>query len=143
LVGGALAVELAGRSATPVVGAGPVRLALGDLTCYGLFAVLGAAWVRRPQGGRGRPAPRVALAVALGAASVGWAVVGGLPSGVANDSYPVLVLLGGAWLALVLAARGPLRRLGACRVVAPTVRALNRRAVTVYLWHPLAIVAAT
>ncbi|MEZ5236744.1 MAG: serine hydrolase [Acidimicrobiales bacterium] len=144
LAGGIVAVEAARRLSVPVLGSGWLRLAAGDATCYGLFAVLGAAWPRLTAAGRTRPPRRTLLAVAggLGAAAVLWAWWGGLPTGVANDSYPVLALLGAAWLAVVLALRAPLTALGRHRVASVAVRRLNARAVTIYLWHPVAIVVA-
>ena len=149
LVGGIVAVEVARRASLPLVGAGWPRLALGDATCYGTFAVLGAAWPRLQAGaalggsaGRFSPRRLGVAAVALGGGAVLWARLGGLPTGVANDSYPVLALLGAAWLAVVLALRAPLGALGRHGVAAALVGRLNARAVTIYLWHPVAIVAA-
>ncbi len=143
-VAGIVGVEAARRTGTPVVGTGWVRLALGDATCYGLFAVLGMAWSHQRRTGRSMPATgRLVVAGAvLTAGAVLWAWLGGLPTGVANDSYPVLALLGAGWLAVVLAGRGPLGALASAPLLGPVVRTLNRRAVTIYLWHPLAIVAA-
>lgn len=142
LLAAGAALEVARLTDTPLIGAGPLRIGIGDACSYGAFAVLGAAWRLRPE--RRRPGAGRLAAVALGCAwgTMVWVRLVGVPTGVANDSYPLVVLLGGAWLAAVLALRPPVTALARTRWVAPAVRAINRRSVTVYLWHPAAIVAA-
>lgn len=114
------------------------RTGVGDLLCYGLFAVLGAAWARA----RRRPS-RVLLAVvavlALGAAGALTTLVP-LDRGSLNSSWLVLALAALGWLAALAVVEDRLRRsvTGARRQ--GFLQGVTARAVTIYLWHPAAIV---
>ncbi len=149
-----LAVALTGLAVLelgPLVGLptpeGALRTALGDLLCYGGFAVLGAAWARRggaagePRTPRGRAAAAVLGVAALAAAAALTRLVP-LDRGSLNSSWLLLALAALGWLALLAAVAGPLRRSSARPRVAGAARAVTARAVTVYLWHPAAIVLA-
>jgi CubicO group peptidase (beta-lactamase class C family)/peptidoglycan/LPS O-acetylase OafA/YrhL len=147
VIGGAL-LGLAGLELAPLFGlpslVGPARMAVGDLLCYGLFAVLGIAWASR------RPAPPAGRAVAgrtaSGLALVGATVVASAfvprPRGSLNESYLLLAVAALGWLLLIGAAERPLRRLAGSARVAPAARAVSARALTIYLWHPAAILVA-
>jgi peptidoglycan/LPS O-acetylase OafA/YrhL len=58
-----------------------------------------------------------------------------------NPPTFALVLLGGAQLALFEVARPALRRLESIRPVLAAVNAVNARAMTIYLWHMLVLIA--
>lgn len=145
------AVALAGLAVLdvgPLVGlptvTGAARIAAGDLLCYGLFAVLGIAWaIRRP----GRPTAagvtaRATTGAVLIAATVAAGLVMPLPRGSLNESYLLLALAALGWLLLIGAAEHPLRRVAAGPRAAAVGRAVSARALTVYLWHPAAILLA-
>ncbi|MEZ0165367.1 serine hydrolase [Kineococcus sp. LSe6-4] len=114
------------------------RTGVGDALCYGLFAVLGAAWARSAA----LPARRVLVVLAV--TGVGGALalstVVPLDRGSLNSSWLLLALAALGWLAALGLVQGPLRRSSAR--VAPFLRGVTARAVTVYLWHPAAIVLA-
>lgn len=148
VVGGALAglaaLELAPLAGLPSL-VGPARMAVGDLLCYGLFAVLGMAWAtRRPAATTGRAAVgrRGAGGVALIAATVVASAFVPLPRGSLNESYLLLAVAALGWLLLIGAAERPLRRLAGASRVASMTRAVSARALTIYLWHPAAILVA-
>ncbi|WP_432509500.1 serine hydrolase domain-containing protein [Kineococcus auxinigenes] len=143
---GLAVLELGPLAGLPTLSGAP-RTALGDLLCYGSFAVLGAAWARRggptagPRTARGRAAAVAVGATALAAAAALTRVVP-LERGSLNSSWLLLALAALGWLALLAAVAGPLRRASARPRVAAATRAVTARAVTVYLWHPAAIVLA-
>lgn len=119
---------------------GAARVGVGDLLCYGMFALLGIAWATR------RSTFPTARAVAAGAALIAGSLVAGrfvpLPRGSLNESYLLLAVAALGWLLLIGAAERPLRRLAALPRVATATRAVSARALTVYLWHPAAILLA-
>src|SRR5204862_4932190 len=77
-----------------------------------------------------------------GLAAVAWRLTQPVPLGVVNNSHPLHLFVGSAWLAVALALQQPLARLGAGRVLGPAVRAIGRRSLTIYLWHTAAIIVA-
>lgn len=143
-VAAVIALEVAGRHSWPVLGSGTARLLIGDFVSYGIFVILGIWFAkRRKVGAPGlsrRKAGAAAVASAVGAVAL-WRIAG-LPGGEINNSYPALVLAGLAWLAAAQAAEGPLRRFAERPGVSHRSQALSGRALTVYLWHPAAIVVA-
>lgn len=134
---GLAVLELGPRAGLPGP-VGLVRTSVGDALCYGLFAVLGAAWAGR----RVRPG-RAALAT-VAVAGVGGALalttVVPLDRGSLNASWLLLALAALGWLAALGLLERPLRRWSARG--APVLRGVTARAVTIYLWHPAAIVLA-
>ena len=139
-----IALEVAGRRSWGVLGSGTARLLIGDFVTYGLFVILGIWFAARRRAG----APClsrcqstfVAVGAALGAVAL-WRI-GGLPGGEVNNSYAALMLTGTAWLGAAQAAEEPLRRFADRPAIAQRTEALSGRALTVYLWHPAAIVVA-
>ncbi|HEY5878490.1 MAG TPA: serine hydrolase [Nakamurella sp.] len=123
---------------------GAARVGVGDLLCYGLFALLGIAWAGR----RGvPPTARTSTARAAGGtALIAATLVAGrsfpLPTGSLNESYLLLAVSALGWLLLIGAAEQPLRRLAGRPGIATTTRAVSARALTIYLWHPAAILLA-
>ena len=133
-------LEVATATGVPFFGRGQPRVVLGDLATYGLFVVLGIAHARRTT----TPARRT-LAVAAASAGAGafaFAVAFGVPRGGVNESYPLLALCGLFWLFAAGACEDPIRRLVSAGRLRTTTRTVCRRAVTIYLWHPAAIVGA-
>ncbi len=145
------AVALAGLVALevgPVLGlpalTGSARVAAGDLLCYGLFALLGIAWATRRPGRvtAGGVAVRAMTGGLLIAATLAAALVVPLPRGSLNESYLLLAVAALGWLLLIGAAEQPLRRWAGGPRVAAIGRGVSARALTVYLWHPAAILLA-
>jgi CubicO group peptidase (beta-lactamase class C family) len=122
------------------VGSGATAVLIGDAVTYGGFAVLGMAYRRRSiELARRRLAVGAAAACAATIAIVRFA---GLPAGGVNESYAAVALTGIGWLLAAGAAEARIRRLAERRRVRSITGALTRRAVTIYLWHPAAIVVA-
>ena len=139
VLGAALvAVLTAGHLRVPVLGSGPAHVVIGDAVVYGTFVVLGMAH----QHGRLRPRLRPALgALILLALGIGVYVTRvGVSGGGVNDSYPLTLLTGLAWLLVAAALEPSIRKLACVGAVSRVASAVNRRAVTIYLWHPAAIV---
>lgn len=137
---GVVQLEVASALGVPYVGEGTTRVLVGDLVTYGLFVVLGVAYARRSG-----PLPRWLLAVgSAGAAAIGVAsgVKRGLPPGGVNASYLLIACSGLALLGIVGLAEQPIRRVADVPAVRRASLAISRRAVTIYLWHPAAIVIA-
>ncbi len=137
---GVVSLERLARHDVSVAGSGTSHIVIGDAFTYGAFVVLGMAY-RRRQWDPDRRLLGVG-AITAGAGSVVYALTAGLPTGGVNDSYPAVALTGLAWLLAAGAAERPLRRLAQAPPVHRATLALNRRAVTVYLWHPAALVVA-
>lgn len=118
-----------------------VQWYLGDLAVYSFFVLLGFGhhdgWLRRWSRRDLVEWGAIALAAALL-----WVAAVDVPGTVVNNSYPLLLLVGIAWLAAFLVAEPLLGRAPAHPVVGPVVRWLGRRSMSVYLWHTTAIVAA-
>jgi CubicO group peptidase (beta-lactamase class C family)/peptidoglycan/LPS O-acetylase OafA/YrhL len=113
----------------------------GDVVLYSVFLLMG--FLHRD--GHLRTVTRrgwvaVALVAAVGAAA--WRLTQPVPLGVVNNSHPLHLFVGLAWLAAALAVQQPLARLGATGLVGPAVRAIGKRALTIYLWHTAAIIVA-
>ncbi len=135
-----VALEVCDRAHVPIVGSGTTGVLVGDALTYGGFVVLGMVYRRR----RVRPPVRLlaAGAAAACAATILYVVFAGLPAGGVNDSYGVVALTGVTWLLAAGAAEGPIRRLAERPRTRRLTAAVTRRAVTIYLWHPAAIVMA-
>ncbi|MFP5318684.1 MAG: serine hydrolase [Acidimicrobiia bacterium] len=139
-VAAVFALDLLARDASLPFGDG-VAWAVGDIALYSVFFLSGAlhrdgvfARLRRPGW--------VALALVAGGVAVAWRLTQPVPLGVVNNSHPMHLFVGTAWLALAMAAQGGLARLATSRVTGPAVRAIGRRSLTIYLWHTAAIIVA-
>jgi CubicO group peptidase (beta-lactamase class C family)/peptidoglycan/LPS O-acetylase OafA/YrhL len=134
-----VAVLMAGRLGIPALGSGPAHFVIGDVAVYGTFVVLGMAYhlgrLRPLSAGQALPA---LLLLVLG---IGMYVArAGVPPGGVNGSYPLTLLTGLAWLLLAAAFEHPIRTLAGADPIRRVACAINRRAMTIYLWHPAAIV---
>lgn len=140
VVTGVIALEVAARFHVPLLGSGPVRLVLGDAVAYGFFAVLGV-WY---SGASVKPAARRLLlaSIACTSAAIAFAFNVGLPSEGVNGSYPAILLVGGAWLALIGAGERWIRDLADRPFVRRVSNRISSRSLSVYLWHPACIVVA-
>jgi CubicO group peptidase (beta-lactamase class C family)/peptidoglycan/LPS O-acetylase OafA/YrhL len=119
----------------------PIQWYAGDLATYSVFLLLGFSHrdgVFRRIDARGRA--EWGLIAAIGALL--WVHLVSVPGLVVNDSYPLLLFVGSAWLGVFLAAENRLTAAAAHRFIRPVVNWLGRRAISLYLWHPVAIVGA-
>jgi CubicO group peptidase (beta-lactamase class C family) len=111
---------------------------LGDVVCFGGFFALGAAGHRR------RVLVRLPLrwlaALGFATAAVGWAWWRPPVDMVVNNSFVLFTLVGLAWLAAVLALEDRLRHLSTVGPIAVIVGWATRWAMSIYLWHTLALV---
>ena len=145
LLGLALAqLEALGRFGVVLPGGAATRVLLGDAVTYGFFALLGVAYRRH---GKDAVAalPRwllAVVAVAAAASALAWTQRYEFPDGGINGSYPLIVATGVAWLAAIGVVEPQLRRLAERPAVTRLTAAVSSRAVTIYLWHPAAIVIA-
>ncbi|MDQ4133576.1 MAG: serine hydrolase [Actinomycetota bacterium] len=114
---------------------------VGDLALYSVFLMLG--FLHR-DGALGAVTRRgwVAVALVAGLAAATWRLTQPVPLGVVNNSHPLHLFVGAAWLAAALAAQQTLARLGTSGVTGRLVRAIGSRALTIYLWHTAAIIVA-
>ncbi|MEZ5239318.1 MAG: acyltransferase [Microthrixaceae bacterium] len=116
---------------------GSVPAEVGDALAYSGFVMAGMAY-------RTRGAPRrrgvLVFGLAAGAAAMWWWASFGPSDGVVNRSYPLTVLVGAAGLGLALAYRD--RLAGLDGRIARLVDLIGRRALTIYLWQGLGLVAA-
>jgi CubicO group peptidase (beta-lactamase class C family) len=134
-------LDISTHRAVPLLASGRVRVIVGDLVTYGLFAMLGIAFHERHH----IAPPRKVLLAGAAASALGVVVymaTVGLPGGDVNQSYPAVALTGLTWILLAGAAEGWIRRVAAAPRVRARMLAFNGRAETVYIWHPAAIVVA-
>lgn len=115
--------------------------AAGDLALYSVFLMAG--FVHRDRGFRSISRRGwVVLALAAAAVATGWRITQPVPLGVVNNSHPMHLFVGAAWLAAALAGRDLLTRAAGGRVAGAAIRAIGRRSLTIYLWHTAAIIVA-
>ncbi len=117
-----------------------VTRGVADVICFGGFFALGVSGHHL----RGRWSRRLRLGTVavLALAAVSWAVVFPPADLVVNNSYVLFGLVGLAWLGLLLAIEDHLRHLGSVPAIAAFVGWITGSAMTIYLWHTLAIVVA-
>ncbi|HYN73423.1 MAG TPA: serine hydrolase [Nakamurella sp.] len=118
-----------------------VKYYIGDLATFSFFWMLGFSHNDGAIAGLDRRA-RLEWAAIGGGAAVLWVKFMAPPTLVVNDSYPLLIFVGIAWLGLFLSVEKWLGQGLTNRWTGPTVRWLGRRSISVYLWHPVAIVGA-
>lgn len=111
---------------------------VGDLALYGTFMLFGVAhhqgkfssWSRLHWFG---------LTIASAGAAGAWYYFYRTPLNVVNNSHPLHMFVGVAWLSLAFATRPWLLSLVAKLHLANAIRFLTQRALTLYLWHTSAI----
>ncbi|MGH9150216.1 MAG: acyltransferase family protein, partial [Acidimicrobiales bacterium] len=138
-IGAVFALDLAARQPwSAQVGHGNLWN-LGDFALYSVFLLAG--FVHR-SGAFATLSRRHWLGVAgvAGASAAGWALTQPVPLGVVNNSHPLHLFVGAAWLALALAFQGPIGRLASLRFSRAVIRTVGQRSLTVYLWHTAAII---
>jgi peptidoglycan/LPS O-acetylase OafA/YrhL len=139
----ALSAVLAVEAATTAgLVSGTVRILAGDLATYGVFGIAGAAWTSSQDRGRRTPDRGILLLIATAAAMAAVYGAGVVNTSVVSDSYPLTLLVGTAWIAAAGAVEPQLRRLAASHRLQLLVAPAASRMITVYLWHPVAIVVA-
>ncbi len=113
----------------------------GDVALYGTFVMLGFA---HRDGLLDAMTPRRWLKAGLAGASAAtiWCLLAPPPGGVVNDSHIAHLLVGATWLSLLFALRSPIERFAARPRPHAVIRAISRRTMTIYLWHPAAAVVA-
>jgi hypothetical protein len=117
--------------------------ATGTATGASVAPTSDAATKGSPAATASATAGALATAAAIGSgAAVLWVKFMAPPTLVVNDSYPLLLFVGIAWLGLLLSVEKWLGKGLTSRWTGPTVRWLGRRSISVYLWPPIAIVGA-
>ncbi len=113
---------------------------LADVICFGGFFALGMAGhsLRHHLTRR----LRVLIALTLGAGGVAYALAFPPTDWVVNNSYVLFGLIGLAWLSGLLALEDHLRHLGSIPAIKRFVGWITNNAMTIYLWHTLALVFA-
>lgn len=113
---------------------------IADVICFGGFFVLGVSGhhLRRALARR----HRVAITLTLGASAVIWATTQRPGDLVVNNSYVLFGLVGLAWLFALLTIEDHLRHLGQIPAIAAFVSWITNNAMTIYLWHTMALVFA-
>ena len=115
--------------------------AVGDLALYSVFLMAG--FLHRDGGFRtvSRRGWTVLALVAAGVATA-WRLTQPVPLGVVNNSHPMHMFVGAAWLSIALAGREVLTRLANHPLAGSAIRSIGRRSLTIYLWHTAAIIVA-
>jgi CubicO group peptidase (beta-lactamase class C family) len=113
---------------------------IGDIVCFGGFFVLGmSGHSLRYRLSRRR---RVSLAAGFFGAAVAWAIAFPPADWVVNNSYVLFGLVGLAWLCGLLALEDHLRHIGEIAPIRRFVGWITDRAMSIYLWHTVALVFA-
>lgn len=137
-----VAVDAAGRSPWLAVDAAPsLWWLVGDLALYGTFFVAGMAHCRGLFDATSRRR-WLGLAAFTALAAAAWRLNQPVPLGVVNNSHPMHLLVGSAWLCVAFALRHRLAAVARWRPASAALRLLGRRSLTIYLWHTTAIVLA-
>lgn len=111
----------------------------GDVALYSVFLMGG--FLHR-EGRFDTLAPRAwwgATCVAAAAAAA-WAATQPVPLGVVNNSHPMHLFVGAAWLSALFALRLPISRGSARPIPRAVVDWVSQRTMTIYLWHSTAII---
>ena len=82
------------------------------------------------------------IALASGTAGAAWVITQPVPGHVVNDSHPAHLFIGFAWLAVFMAGAPMIERLASASFARDTIRTINSRSLTIYLWHSTAIILA-
>ncbi|GAA3449614.1 acyltransferase family protein [Dactylosporangium matsuzakiense] len=76
------------------------------------------------------------------AAAIGWMQIQPLPNGFIQSNPTAQLLWSAAFIVVLMRFDPPMRFLDRMKPLARLIRAVNARAVTIYLWHQLAILTA-
>jgi CubicO group peptidase (beta-lactamase class C family) len=80
------------------------------------------------------------LAFVGATAGAAWVITQPVPDKVVNDSHPAHLFIGFAWLAGFMAIAPLIERLASASFARDTIRTINSRSLTIYLWHSTAII---
>ena len=140
-IAGVFVLDALIREGGVLAGHHAIAWAGGDLVLYAVFLMGG--FVHRDAGLRtiSRRGWVVIALLAAGAATA-WRLTQPVPLGVVNNSHPMHLFVGAAWLSLALAGRDVVTRVASGRRIGAAVRAIGRRSLTIYLWHTAAIIVA-
>jgi CubicO group peptidase (beta-lactamase class C family)/peptidoglycan/LPS O-acetylase OafA/YrhL len=140
-VAGVFVLDAVTREGGALAGHHATTWAAGDLVLYSVFLMAG--FVHRDKG-YGRVSRRgwMVLALLAAGAATAWRLTQPVPLGVVNNSHPMHLFVGAAWLCVAVAGRDLLTRVASGRLVGAAVRAIGRRSLTIYLWHTAAIIVA-
>ncbi len=113
---------------------------VADIICFGGFFALGMAGhsLRHHLSRR----LRVLIALTLGGSGVAYALFFPPAEWVVNNSYVLFGFVGLAWLSGLLAMEDHLRHIGSIPAIKRFVGWITNNAMTIYLWHTLALVLA-
>ncbi len=117
-----------------------VARGVADVICFGGFFTLGVSGHQLRH--RLTRRVRLQLVVALSTAAVAWALISPPIGMVVNNSYVLFGLVGLAWLCGLLAIEDHLRHLGEIPSIKAFVGWITKWAMSIYLWHTLALVFA-
>lgn len=135
-----LALDIVGRNPGWVVpGLPDLVWQAGDVALYGVFLILGFA---HRLGKLDHVSTRGWLAVAgvAAAGAAAWVALQPVPGMVVNNSHPAHLLVGLAWLGLIMGGRSWLERLARARRSGAAIAWVTQRTMTIYLWHAAALV---
>ncbi len=113
---------------------------IADIVCFGGFFALGVSGHHLRS--RLDRRTRFELVALLGLGAVVWAVLFPPTDGVVNNSYVLFGLVGLAWLCALLAIEDHLRHVGSIPAIAAFVGWITDSAMSIYLWHTMALVVA-
>ncbi|MDP1803813.1 MAG: serine hydrolase [Acidimicrobiales bacterium] len=138
-VAGVFVLDVLTREGAVLAGQHALAWPAGDLVLYSVFLMAG--FVHRDMGlhtvsRRGW----VVIAVLAAGAATAWRLTQPVPLGVVNNSHPMHLFVGAAWLSVALAGRDILTRIAEGPRIGAAVRAIGRRSLTIYLWHTAAII---
>ncbi len=117
-----------------------VARGVADIICFGGFFTLGMSGHKLRHKLTRRV--RFQLVVALGTGAVAWALISPPTDMVVNNSYVLFGLVGLAWLGALLSIEDHLRHLGEIDTIRRFVGWITKWAMSIYLWHTLALVFA-
>ena len=140
-VAGVFLMDALAREGGLLAGQHTSAWAAGDLVLYSVFLMAGFVHRDKGYGTVSRRGWMVLALLAAGAATA-WRLTQPVPLGVVNNSHPMHLLVGAAWLCVALAGRNLLTRIAGGPLAGAAIRAIGRRSLTVYLWHTAAIIVA-
>jgi CubicO group peptidase (beta-lactamase class C family)/peptidoglycan/LPS O-acetylase OafA/YrhL len=112
---------------------------LGDLFLYGTFFVAGFLHhLGRFQHFTTRR--WVLLSLAFAGAACWWRLTQPVRDGIVNNSHPLHLFVGAAWIALAFAATSLITVIASRPVPSAGMRVLSKRSLTIYLWHTTVMV---